>query len=424
MLTPLKNVTFYTIVFCSLTIPAHPARMNKEEAYEKAEHQAQSAARGAAIISGVGLGISSAAATYGLLQLDTFDKIELTKSEGAKVITSLLTGLAVGTGSGVLTKNLVYSSAFASTLEDLLSQLPPACFSRTSSRIANIAADSLLERTFEQPSSLISHINGRFCSNWPLIKGREHLASLKQQLESCKNSLSNIAHDAAPYDEYQHLIEKCNELRPQVIVMLDSIDQMVNLVMQHPEYTQQNLAYQAHLEAERQRQLQREMLEKQQRHEREMERQRQLAQQQAQQSALAHDAYQREKDRQQTHPVIVTTPVTPAPVINIQTQPITPLVQPAQVPQTPVQTITQPAPKPVQPTASLTNTQPLANFADQECAICLEDYKAGDQLDVLSCGGKHTYHSDCINEWICSGHNTCPLCQAQNITIANQVIIS
>uniref|UniRef100_A0A7M4FYJ5 RING-type domain-containing protein n=1 Tax=Crocodylus porosus TaxID=8502 RepID=A0A7M4FYJ5_CROPO len=45
-----------------------------------------------------------------------------------------------------------------------------------------------------------------------------------------------------------------------------------------------------------------------------------------------------------------------------------------------------------------------------ECAICLEPYKKGDLLKILSCS--HGYHSKCIDLWhfIQSRNKTCPFC--------------
>ena len=33
-----------------------------------------------------------------------------------------------------------------------------------------------------------------------------------------------------------------------------------------------------------------------------------------------------------------------------------------------------------------------------ECRVCLNGYKTGDTLALLSC--KHEYHKDCIKEWL------------------------
>jgi hypothetical protein len=41
-----------------------------------------------------------------------------------------------------------------------------------------------------------------------------------------------------------------------------------------------------------------------------------------------------------------------------------------------------------------------------ECSICLE--KTNETVSITC---KHTFHKDCISEWITRGHRTCPLCR-------------
>ena len=45
------------------------------------------------------------------------------------------------------------------------------------------------------------------------------------------------------------------------------------------------------------------------------------------------------------------------------------------------------------------------------CAICLDDYQAGDNLIINDCSAGHTYHEKCLSEWKISGANKkCPMC--------------
>eukprot|EP00276_Gloeochaete_wittrockiana_P007143 CAMPEP_0184651910 /NCGR_PEP_ID=MMETSP0308-20130426/9570_1 /TAXON_ID=38269 /ORGANISM="Gloeochaete witrockiana, Strain SAG 46.84" /LENGTH=437 /DNA_ID=CAMNT_0027086459 /DNA_START=352 /DNA_END=1665 /DNA_ORIENTATION=+ len=52
-------------------------------------------------------------------------------------------------------------------------------------------------------------------------------------------------------------------------------------------------------------------------------------------------------------------------------------------------------------------------YTDKEhitCSICLDDFEEGDALRTLPCGGHHTFHAACIDEWF-KRHSTCPSCK-------------
>lgn len=46
---------------------------------------------------------------------------------------------------------------------------------------------------------------------------------------------------------------------------------------------------------------------------------------------------------------------------------------------------------------------------DEACAVCLENYKEGENLRILPC--KHEYHKSCIDPWLLN-HRTCPMCKS------------
>eukprot|EP00123_Amoebidium_parasiticum_P004258 comp15546_c0_seq1/m.12605 comp15546_c0_seq1/g.12605 ORF comp15546_c0_seq1/g.12605 comp15546_c0_seq1/m.12605 type:complete len:173 (-) comp15546_c0_seq1:732-1250(-) len=46
---------------------------------------------------------------------------------------------------------------------------------------------------------------------------------------------------------------------------------------------------------------------------------------------------------------------------------------------------------------------------NEECPICMEDYKVGDQVRCLPC--RHVFHFTCVDDWL-ERSFTCPLCQA------------
>ena len=48
------------------------------------------------------------------------------------------------------------------------------------------------------------------------------------------------------------------------------------------------------------------------------------------------------------------------------------------------------------------------DFSDQECSICLEEFKINEELIKIDCN--HYFHSQCINDWI-KFNGSCPLCR-------------
>ncbi|KIW48590.1 uncharacterized protein PV06_01162 [Exophiala oligosperma] len=50
----------------------------------------------------------------------------------------------------------------------------------------------------------------------------------------------------------------------------------------------------------------------------------------------------------------------------------------------------------------------------ERCLICLSDYEAFDEVRQLNkC--QHLYHRECIDEWLTTGRNSCPLCRGQGV---------
>ncbi|KAE8144079.1 hypothetical protein BDV38DRAFT_232787 [Aspergillus pseudotamarii] len=48
------------------------------------------------------------------------------------------------------------------------------------------------------------------------------------------------------------------------------------------------------------------------------------------------------------------------------------------------------------------------------CLICLSDYEAAEELRQLTkCA--HIFHRDCIDQWLTTGRNSCPLCRGQGV---------
>ncbi|KAJ5790808.1 uncharacterized protein N7518_007819 [Penicillium psychrosexuale] len=50
----------------------------------------------------------------------------------------------------------------------------------------------------------------------------------------------------------------------------------------------------------------------------------------------------------------------------------------------------------------------------ERCLICLSDYEVAEEVRELNkC--KHVFHKDCIDQWLTTGRNSCPLCRGQGV---------
>ena len=52
----------------------------------------------------------------------------------------------------------------------------------------------------------------------------------------------------------------------------------------------------------------------------------------------------------------------------------------------------------------------------RQCPICWSDFLRNDFVTTLHCDEKHIFHTECIEQWIRKGQNSCPLCR---MSIAN-----
>lgn len=50
----------------------------------------------------------------------------------------------------------------------------------------------------------------------------------------------------------------------------------------------------------------------------------------------------------------------------------------------------------------------------ERCLICLTDYENGDQCRKLQ-NCSHAFHKECIDQWLTTGRNTCPMCRAEGV---------
>ncbi|KAF2092179.1 hypothetical protein K490DRAFT_32799 [Saccharata proteae CBS 121410] len=58
------------------------------------------------------------------------------------------------------------------------------------------------------------------------------------------------------------------------------------------------------------------------------------------------------------------------------------------------------------------NTVPIA--AEQRCLVCLCDFEVKEEArQLVKCG--HLFHKECIDQWLTTGRNSCPLCRGQGV---------
>lgn len=46
----------------------------------------------------------------------------------------------------------------------------------------------------------------------------------------------------------------------------------------------------------------------------------------------------------------------------------------------------------------------------KECVICFSEFEEMDEIIVLGCDNRHTYHAACLKRWL-RINNTCPICR-------------
>ena len=51
----------------------------------------------------------------------------------------------------------------------------------------------------------------------------------------------------------------------------------------------------------------------------------------------------------------------------------------------------------------------------ERCLVCLEEYQTQEELRQLNkCS--HVFHRGCIDEWLTTGRNSCPLCRGEGVS--------
>ena len=55
----------------------------------------------------------------------------------------------------------------------------------------------------------------------------------------------------------------------------------------------------------------------------------------------------------------------------------------------------------------------------ERCLVCLEEYQPQEELRQLNhCF--HAFHRTCIDEWLTTGRNSCPLCRGEGVGLGQE----
>mmetsp|Transcript_15247 Transcript_15247/g.37627 ORF Transcript_15247/g.37627 Transcript_15247/m.37627 type:complete len:623 (+) Transcript_15247:160-2028(+) len=57
------------------------------------------------------------------------------------------------------------------------------------------------------------------------------------------------------------------------------------------------------------------------------------------------------------------------------------------------------------------NKENACLFVDGECALCIDEYEAGDQVVWSDLQCRHAFHKQCIMQWLSKGKKRCPICR-------------
>ncbi|KAI8988934.1 hypothetical protein BDB01DRAFT_575783 [Pilobolus umbonatus] len=49
------------------------------------------------------------------------------------------------------------------------------------------------------------------------------------------------------------------------------------------------------------------------------------------------------------------------------------------------------------------------SLKDDQCLVCLDEFVTKQPVRILKC--QHVFHRECVDRWLCEGHNSCPVCR-------------
>ena len=63
------------------------------------------------------------------------------------------------------------------------------------------------------------------------------------------------------------------------------------------------------------------------------------------------------------------------------------------------------------PKASAPDDVMPASIGREICPICIVEFEEGDDIRLLPCEGKHSFHQQCVDPWLLKLSSSCPICR-------------
>ncbi len=201
-------------------------------------------------------------------------------SETAKNIIAFSGGTAIGVGAGLTTKTIcenhglngpfkplastivgVSSGALSWYLLDMIlyNFTPPGRVLNAAHAIAKAKNDCFVGSEVTDQKAIIEAAHASFNTNWPLVLARSHILQLSEELDYASEQLDIAYDEALSQKTYYDLCKRCKKLQANIPTLKGRISYLVGVIAQNASYREQAVLYEKHMEAERQRDHERNM---------------------------------------------------------------------------------------------------------------------------------------------------------------------